>query len=53
MLKERVDGPEDEVSSGACLAECWLQAWGSVLLKGFLVGCGPNRSGCKDDQETC
>ena len=57
-LKERVDGPEDEVPSRIGVVRgplSWHQAWSGVLLEGLLVRSrrSPNRNGCEDDHETC
>ena len=54
MLKERVDGPEDEVPSRIRLVKrplSWPQARSGVLLKGVLARRGDNRGGCKEGPE--
>ena len=54
LLKEGADRPENEVPGRVCLTGRLLErveARSVVWLKDLLVGCGPNRSCCKDGQE--
>ena len=55
-LKEGVNGPEDEVPSRIGVVRhplSWNRDRSRMLSEDLLVGCGPDRSGCEDDQETC
>ena len=55
VLKERADGPEDEIPSRVCFVRhplSWPWGWSGTSLEDLLVGCDPNRSSRKGDQET-